>query len=117
MEHNGDLYSCDHFVEPRFLLGNIGQENMLPLVGSNQQIKFGQDKRDTLPRYCRECNVRFICNGGCPKNRILTTPDGEASLNYLCSGYKAFFKHIDPAMKEMVRLLQNRRPPAEIMNT
>lgn len=115
MEHNGDLYSCDHFVEPRFFLGSIEQENLLPLVGSERQFIFGQDKRDTLPKYCQECEVHFICNGGCPKNRILTTPDGEPGLNYLCAGYKAFFKHIDLPMKEMTWLLKNRRPPAEIM--
>lgn len=116
LEHNGDLYACDHFVEPRFFLGNIEQKNMLPLVGSAQQIKFGQDKLDALPQYCRECEVRFICNGGCPKNRILETPEGDPGLNYLCTGYKAFFSHIDPSMKEMVKLLQNQRAPAEIMS-
>jgi uncharacterized protein len=115
MEHNGDLYSCDHFVEPRYLLGNIEDDKLLPLVGSESQIQFGQSKSDKLPNYCRECEVRFICNGGCPKNRILATPDGEMGLNYLCDGYKAFFTHIDPAMKEMVRMLNNRRPPADIM--
>jgi len=115
MEHNGDLYSCDHFVEPRYLLGNIEDDKLLPLVGSEAQIQFGQDKGDKLPNYCRECAVRFICNGGCPKNRILATPDGELGLNYLCDGYKAFFTHINPAMKEMVRLLNNQRPPADIM--
>lgn len=115
MEHNGDLYSCDHFVEPRYLLGNIKDNNLLPLVGSEAQIRFGQNKYVTLPNYCRECEVRFICNGGCPKNRILATPDGETGLNYLCDGYLAFFTHIDADMQEMVRMLQNRRPPANIM--
>jgi len=115
MEHNGDLYACDHFVEPNFFLGNIEQENLLTLVGSEAQYKFGQDKRNSLPQYCRECEVRFMCNGGCPKNRILTTSDGEPGLNYLCAGNKAFFEHIDPTMKEMVKLLRQRRPPSEIM--
>src|SRR5205085_265786 len=83
MEHNGDVYSCDHFVEPRYKLGNIRQFPLLKMVSSQQQQQFGQDKHDTLPRYCRECAVRFVCNGGCPKDRILLTPDGEPGLNYL----------------------------------
>jgi len=115
MEHNGDLYACDHYVEPKYFLGNIQQENMLDMVSSPQQTRFGLDKRDTLPKYCQECDVRFVCNGGCPKNRIRRTPDGEEGLNYLCAGYKAFFNHIDEPMKIMARLLKMRRPPAEIM--
>ena len=99
LEHNGDLYSCDHFVEPDFFLGNIKQTHMIELVASDQQRQFGQDKRDTLPQYCRECDVRFACNGGCPRNRFITTPDGEAGLNFLCAGYKAFFKHVDRPMR------------------
>ncbi len=81
IEHNGDLYSCDHFVEPKYFLGNIQEENMLELVASEQQRKFGRDKLDTLPRYCQECEVRFMCNGGCPKNRFTKTPEGEGGLN------------------------------------
>jgi uncharacterized protein len=115
LEHNGDLYSCDHFVEPRYFLGNIMEEDLRPLVDSRQQVKFGQAKRDTLPRYCRECEVRFICNGGCPKNRIRRSPDGEPGLNYLCEGYKAFFNHVDEPMKMMAMLLRMVRPPADIM--
>jgi uncharacterized protein len=115
MEHNGDLFSCDHFVEPRYKLGNIAQDKLLTLVDSEPQRKFGLDKRDTLPRYCRECSVRFICNGGCPKDRILTTPDGEPGLNYLCKGFKRFFTHIDQPMKTMVELLRQKHPPADIM--
>ncbi|HEY3288630.1 MAG TPA: anaerobic sulfatase maturase, partial [Anaerolineae bacterium] len=83
MEHNGDVYSCDHFVEPRHKLGNIIDIPLLDLVNSEQQHRFGQAKRDTLPQYCRDCEVRFVCNGGCPKDRILRTPSGEAGLNYL----------------------------------
>ena len=86
LEHNGDLYSCDHFVEPKHLLGNIQQVHMLQLVTSEEQRQFGLAKRDTLPRYCRECSVRFACHGECPKNRFITTPDGEPGLNYLCAG-------------------------------
>ena len=115
LEHNGDLYSCDHFVEPNYFLGNIQEENMLELVASEQQRKFGRDKLDTLPRYCHECEVRFMCNGGCPKNRFIQTPDGEVGLNYLCAGYKHFFNHIDFPMRIMAYLLRQNRPPAEVM--
>jgi uncharacterized protein len=115
LEHNGDLYSCDHFVEPKYLLGNIRNESLARLVGSEQQQKFGNAKRDTLPRYCRECEVRFACHGECPKNRFIETPDGESGLNYLCAGYKAFFKHIDRPMKIMAELLRRDRAPAEVM--
>ncbi len=116
LEHNGDLYSCDHFVEPKYLLGNIQREPMAQLVGSEQQVKFGNDKRDLLPRYCRECEVRFACHGECPKNRFIHTSDGEPGLNYLCAGYKAFFNHINAPMKIMADLLRHNRAPAEIMN-
>jgi uncharacterized protein len=115
LEHNGDLYSCDHFVEPDYFLGNIKEEHMLTLVGSDQQRKFGNDKRDTLPRYCLECPVRFACHGGCPRNRFIQTPDGEAGLNYLCAGYKAFFSHVDRPMKMMAELLRQRRYADEVM--
>ena len=115
IEHNGDLYSCDHFVTPQYKLGNINQRHMLDLVGSDPQVKFGNDKFDTLPRYCRECEVRFACHGGCPKDRFITTPDGEPRLNYLCAGYKIFFHHIDKPMRTMSELLKQNRAPAEIM--
>ncbi len=115
MEHNGDVYSCDHFVEPRYKLGNIRQLPLLKMVSSQQQQQFGRDKHDTLPGYCRECAVRFVCNGGCPKDRILLTRDGELGLNYLCDGYKAFFTHIDPPMRRMAQELQAGRAPANIM--
>ncbi|MFN8187196.1 MAG: anaerobic sulfatase maturase [Gaiellales bacterium] len=115
LEHTGDLYSCDHFVEPRHLLGNIGEHRMLDLVESPQQRRFGLDKRDTLPRYCRECDVRFACHGGCPKDRFTRTPDGEPGLNYLCPGLKAFFHHVDRPMRAMGDLLRKGRAPAEVM--
>ena len=115
IEHNGDLYSCDHFVEPDYLLGNIQDVPMIELVASDEQRKFGQDKQDSLPRYCRECEVRFACHGGCPKNRFIETPDGEPGLNYLCAGYKAFFNHIDQPMRIMAELLRRDRAPAEIV--
>jgi uncharacterized protein len=115
LEHNGDLYSCDHFVEPKYFLGNIQEEHMLTLVASDQQHKFGMDKRDTLPRYCLECEVRFVCHGECPRNRFILTPDGEPGLNYLCAGYKAFFNHVDRPMRIMAQLLRMNRAPAEVM--
>ncbi|OJV90253.1 MAG: anaerobic sulfatase maturase [Chloroflexi bacterium 54-19] len=115
MEHNGDIYSCDHFVEPKHKLGNLRKLPMLQMVGSEQQRQFGLAKRDTLPRYCRECPVRFACNGGCPKDRVLTTPGGEPGLNYLCAGYKAFFTHVDRPMKLMAREIRLRRSPANVM--
>ena len=115
LEHNGDLYSCDHFVEPKHLLGNIMQTQMVELVASPQQRAFGDAKRDTLPRYCRECDVRFACNGECPKNRFTLTPDGEPGLNYLCSGYKDFFHHIDGVMRIMADRLRNGGFADEVM--
>ena len=115
LEHNGDLYSCDHFVEPKYLLGNIKQKHMIELVTSDQQWQFGLHKRDSLPRYCRECEVRFACHGECPKNRFIETPDGEPGLNYLCAGYKAFFTHVDKPMRIMAELLRRNRAPAEVM--
>jgi uncharacterized protein len=115
LEHSGDLYSCDHFVEPKYKLGNISKTPMADLVESHQQYRFGIKKINSLPKYCQECDVRFACNGGCPKNRIRNTPDGEYGLNYLCEGYRAFFKHIDQPMQQMANLLRNRRPPFNIM--
>jgi uncharacterized protein len=115
LEHNGDLYACDHFVEPRYLLGNIAEHRMLDLVESQRQRQFGLDKRETLPRYCRECDVRFACHGGCPKDRFVPTPDGEPGLNYLCPGFKLFFGHVDRPMRLMGELLRRGRAPAELM--
>ena len=115
LEHNGDLYSCDHFVEPAYKLGNVRETHLIQLLSSPQQIKFGQDKRDTLPRYCLDCEVRFACHGECPKNRFIRTPDGEDGLNYLCAAYKAFFNHIDGTMKIMTSLVRSGRYADEIM--
>jgi uncharacterized protein len=115
IEHNGDLYSCDHYVYPENKLGNILEQPMESLVNSAQQKKFGLDKRDTLPRYCRECEVRFACNGECPKHRFIRTPNGEAGLNYLCAGYKIFFNQIDPYMQFMAEELRQERAPANVM--
>jgi uncharacterized protein len=115
LEHNGDVYSCDHFVEPKYLVGNLVDIPLSEIVVSDQQRAFGLAKRDTLPGYCRECSVRFVCNGGCPKDRFIATPDGEAGLNYLCAGYKAFFTHIDEPMRVMARELAHQRSPANVM--
>jgi uncharacterized protein len=106
LEHNGDLYSCDHFVEPRYFLGNISQNSMPELVSSEAQRSFGRAKSDTLPKYCRECQFLFTCHGECPKNRVLTTPDGEPGLNWLCKGLKAFFAHVERPMQIMADLLR-----------
>jgi len=116
LEHNGDLYSCDHFVEPRFLLGNIQETHLIELVASDQQRKFGQDKFDTLPKYCRQCEVLFACYGECPRNRFIRTPEGEPGLNYLCVGYKLFFNHINHPMRIMAELLRRGRYADEVMN-
>jgi uncharacterized protein len=115
IEHNGDLYSCDHYVYPKYRLGNILNHSLGQMTDSLQQRKFGADKRDTLPQYCRKCEVRFACNGECPKHRFIKTPDGEEGLNYLCPAYKKFFNHIDPYMKTMAQLLRQGQAPAGIM--
>jgi uncharacterized protein len=115
LEHNGDLYSCDHFVEPKHLLGNIRKVHMLQLVDSEQQRAFGAHKRDSLPTYCRQCAVRFACHGECPKNRFISTPDGEPGLNYLCAGYLSFFTHIDRPMRMMADLLRRGHYADEVM--
>jgi uncharacterized protein len=115
IEHNGDVYSCDHYVYPENRLGNILESPLASMVGSIQQRQFGIDKRDTLPGYCRECEVRFACNGECPKHRITRTPDGEEGLNYLCPAYKRFFSHIDPCMRFMAAELAAGRAPANVM--
>ena len=116
LEHNGDLYACDHYVYPEYRLGNILETPVAELAHLPEQHGFGQAKWDSLPRYCLDCEVRFVCNGECPKHRFLDTPGGEPGLNYLCSGYKHFFNHITPEMEIMAELLKRRRPPAEIMS-
>jgi uncharacterized protein len=114
LEHNGDLYSCDHYVEPDYLLGNINDTPMIELIASDKQVEFGQAKRDDLPEFCRSCEVRFACHGGCPKNRFTKTPDGEDGLNYLCAGYKIFFNHINEPMQIMCQLLSQNRAPSQV---
>jgi len=115
VEHNGDLYSCDHFVYPENRLGNILERPISGLVASQQQARFGNAKEAGLPSDCRECDVRFACNGECPKHRFMTTSKGEFGLNYLCAGYKSFFRHIDPYMRFMADELRHDRAPARVM--
>ncbi|HEY0863932.1 MAG TPA: anaerobic sulfatase maturase [Lacunisphaera sp.] len=115
IEHNGDVFSCDHYVYPRYKLGNLLNTSLAAMVDSPQQQAFGTAKSATLPRYCRECPVKFACHGECPKHRFLRTPQGDPGLNYLCAGYKKFFTHIDSPMRTMAALLGNGRAPAEIM--
>lgn len=115
LEHNGDLYCCDHFVEPEYKLGNISETHMLEMIGSEKQRAFGQHKWNSLPKYCRECEVLFACYGECPRNRFISTPDGEPGLNYLCAGYKLFFNHIDHPMRLMADLVSQGRYADEVM--
>jgi uncharacterized protein len=114
IEHNGDIYSCDHFVDQDHLLGNILEAPVIELVNNDRQRHFGRDKREKLPEYCKKCPVLFACRGECPKNRFAVTPGGESGLNYLCDGYRMFFSHIDRPMKFMTQELQAGRAPANV---
>jgi uncharacterized protein len=96
VEKNGDFYSCDHFVTPEYKVGNISDRSLSELLDSKVQKSFGAAKRRTLPKYCLDCEVLDMCNGECPKNRFIQTPDGETGLNYLCRGYRVFFNHVRP---------------------
>ena len=116
VEHNGDLYSCDHFVDPEFKIGNIADASIDELVSGTQQHKFGQDKLNDLPQFCLDCDVRFACHGECPKNRFITTPDGEPGLNYLCAGFKDFFHHIDKPMRTIIDLIQSGQEASLVMD-
>jgi len=115
LEHNGDLYSCDHYVEPDYLLGNITQgRTLLDFVDSPQQRAFGEAKLRTLPQFCMSCDVRFACNGGCPKDRFATAPTGEPGVHYLCPSYKDFFSHITQPMHVMADLLRTDQDAAAL---
>jgi len=114
VEHNGDFFSCDHFVDAEHCLGNIREIPLVDLLESTAQRVFGQTKLDTLPRYCRDCEVRAMCNGGCPKNRFLNTPNGESGLNYLCAGYKRFFTHCQPFISEIAAQWRRQRLEQEM---
>ena len=115
LEHNGDVYSCDHYVEPAHLLGNIGGTSIEKLVMSRQQRAFGAAKSNALPKCCGECSFQFTCYGGCPKNRILPASDGTGKINWLCDGLKMFFTHTRYPMESMARLLRTGREVREIM--
>lgn len=115
LEHNGDLYSCDHFVEQDYMLGNIHKTHLQDLISSPEQRKFGRDKLDSLTAQCQKCEVRQLCNGGCPKDRFALSKDGEQGQNYLCPGLELFFTHTRPAMLEMLKLLELHRAPADVM--
>ena len=116
LEHNGDLYSCDHFVYPNHRLGNLLETPLETMVQSPQQRGFGESKLSTLPGYCRSCRYVESCYGECPKHRFIKTPDGEPGLNYLCAAYKQFFAHVEPYMEFMARELAFGRPPANVMH-
>ena len=115
VEHNGDVFSCDHFVYPEFRLGNIMTDNLVDLYTSPEQFRFGVNKRNALPRYCMRCKYYFACRGECPKHRFLTTETGEYGLNALCEGFKHYFSHVEPYMKQMTTLLSQKKPPSLVM--
>jgi uncharacterized protein len=110
VEHNGDFYCCDHFVDAEHRLGNIRQTPLVELLENSAQQAFGRAKLDTLPQYCRVCEVRDMCNGECPKNRFCQTPAGEPGLNYLCSGYRRFFNYCEPFVAEVAALWRRTEP-------
>ena len=115
MEFNGDVYSCDHFVYPEHLLGNLHTKTITEMMYSDQQNKFAKMKKQMLPQQCKECKFLFACHGECPKNRFLNDKYGNYGLNYLCKGYCQFFEHVEPYMNFMKRELENHRAPANVM--
>ncbi len=116
IEHNGDVYSCDHFVFPEYKLGNIHDSSLISMMYGSKQREFGESKHRSLPRQCHECRYEFACHGECPRNRFITTADGEPGLNYLCEGYYTFFAHAHKAMEYMQRQLEHGEPPANVMS-
>ncbi len=115
IEHNGDLYPCDHFVYPKYLLGNITEKSISDMMSSDLQVKFGIDKRNSLPSKCRRCEWLFTCHGECPKHRFNSTEAGETGLNALCTGYKMFYSHVAPYMDFMKDLLNEEKAPAGVI--
>lgn len=115
VEHNGDVYACDHFVAPEHRRGNIHEESLSAMVDSPEQQAFGEAKQDRLPDYCRECAARAVCQGGCPRNRLLETPDGESGLNYLCAGYDLFFRHVSPYVTSIADAVREGGDPSRVM--
>ena len=116
MEHNGDVYSCDHFVFPEYKLGNIREQSLIDMLYGEKQQVFSRLKHTSLPRQCKECDMEFACHGECPKNRFEKDKYGEPGLNYLCQGYYQYYTHVAPYMDFMKRELLAQRPPANIMN-
>ena len=116
MEHNGDVYSCDHFVFPEYKLGNIRNQSLIDMLYGEKQQAFSRLKHTSLPRQCKECDMEFACHGECPKNRFEKDKYGEPGLNYLCQGYYQYYTHVAPYMDFMKRELLAQRPPANIMN-
>jgi len=115
LEHNGDVYACDHCVYPEYKLGNISTDNLLQMVGKSIQSGFGKTKETALPRCCKECEVLAACRGGCTKHRFTGTYDDEPGVHYLCAGYKKFFLHIRKYLRVMARLLENGLPASYVM--
>ena len=115
IEHNGDLYPCDHFVYPKYLLGNITSKSISEMMASDLQVKFGIDKRNSLPSKCRRCEWLFACHGECPKHRFSSTEAGETGLNALCAGYKIYYSHVSPYMDFMKDLLNEEKAPAGVI--
>ena len=115
MEFNGDVYACDHYVFPEYKIGNVKTHTIYEMMFSENQLRFGADKRDLLPTQCRECEFLKLCNGECPKNRIIKTSTGEPGLNYLCAGFKAYYRHTKPYMEFMANELFFKRPPSNVM--
>ncbi|HUW94133.1 MAG TPA: SPASM domain-containing protein, partial [Bacteroidales bacterium] len=116
VEHNGDVYSCDHFVYPEFRLGNILEDDLIDLYKSQKQFDFGINKRNILPSQCRRCEYYFACRGECPKHRFIKTKSGEENLNALCEGFKYYYFHVAPYMEHMKNLLFNKKAPALVMD-
>lgn len=116
MEHNGDVYSCDHFVFPEYKLGNIRDHSLIDMLYGEQQQEFSRLKHSSLPRQCKECDMEFACHGECPKNRFMKDQYGDSGLNYLCPGYYHYYQHVAPYMDYMKQELMSQRPPSNIMN-
>lgn len=115
VEHNGDVYACDHFVYPEYRLGNLSEASLSSMLDSPQQTQFGEDKLTTLPQQCRQCSMLRGCWGGCPKHRFAVTRDGEAGLNFLCAGYYRFFSHVAPYLRVLADLIRSGRPASDIV--
>lgn len=116
MEHNGDVYSCDHFVFPEYKLGNIRDQSLIDMLYGEQQREFSRLKHSSLPRQCKECDMEFACHGECPKNRFMKDKYGDSGLNYLCPGYYHYYQHVAPYMDYMKQELMLQHPPSNIMN-